>query len=267
MPDGGGGQPSYTQVQKTDSAPWSGQQPYLNNLFTGADGLRQNGQLASGPAPFSGVVPFSNQTEAGLQGIENAATNGQLFPMAQQQAESTLRGDYLQQGNPNLQGVVDRIGRSIQPNIDAAFAGAGRTSSGSHSNAYASALADAAAPLAYQDYATERQNQMGLATNPQLLAQIQTAPYQMLQQVGAAREGQAGAQLQEQLQNWNLQQTQPARNIAAYGSLVNGGNFGSSVSQQTPIYSNSAAQYGGLAAGGLGALASLYGSGMLGKWF
>lgn len=248
----GGGETSRIQTSTTSTTPWAQQQNYLLPGFEGAATLKNQGLLAQGAAPFSSVVPLSNQTEASLQGTEAAAGNP-IFGAATGELGKTIAGDYAGAGNPFLSGMIQNVGREIAPQLEARFANSGSAGGSLHATALADALAKAGTNLGFQNYENERGRMLATASNPQLLAQSVTAPSQLLGQVGAAREQQAGAQMQEQLANWQANSSQPARNLAAYMGLI-GGNYGQTTTQQQPIYSNNLATYGGLGLGlaGLG---------------
>src|SRR5688572_12882463 len=92
-----------TTVQ--NSSPWSGVQ---DSLKFGFDQARQNYDSSS-PSyfPNSTVVPFSNQTETGLSGIENRAMQGSALNQgAKDLTQSTLNGDFLSAGNPYFQNMT-----------------------------------------------------------------------------------------------------------------------------------------------------------------
>lgn len=82
-----------TQTVTEKSDPWSGAQPYITDVLSKArDQSNAGGQYY----PFSTVVPFSDQTKAGLAGYEGEATT-QAQALTQGSAEhahKTLAGDY-----------------------------------------------------------------------------------------------------------------------------------------------------------------------------
>jgi hypothetical protein len=130
-------------------------------------------------------VPPTQQTLQGLAGQEALGT------LAQQQMAATLGGQYL---NPFLSPLIQNTAGNIYTNVAQQFSGAGRTPGSPMSQQQAlSQVAQAALPLAFQEYGTERGRQLGLATQlpsvfqtgQQLEAiqrQQQLAPYQALQQ-------------------------------------------------------------------------------------
>ncbi len=80
-------------------------------------------------------------------------------------------------------------------------------------------------------------------------------PSQQLQQVGQAREGLAGAQLQEGMDRFQFGQNERDNALSRFMSIMGGGSQGGSSTQQQPIYGQSPW------ATGLGAASSLAGIG------
>ncbi len=208
-------------------------------------------------ADFDTVVPFSTQTEAALQLGEARALNGSaLDDQAIDTILSTARGDFVGADNPAFNAFADRLTGDIGSRINAQFAGAGRTGSPANNEALGRGIGDALAPVAFQNFQTERQNQLEAARFLPELAQIDFTNIDRLGQVGAAREGQEGARIQDQINRFNFEQLEPRQRIAEVLALVGGGQFGSVQTQNQPVFSNSGAQ----ALGGLASLASIFGS-------
>ena len=170
----GGGQTTTQSVQ-----PYAAAQPALNQIISEA------GQLyAQGPQAAGYVAP-TTQTLTGL------AQQEQLGTAAQQQLAATLGGQYL---NPFLSPLIQKSAGDIYTNVAQQFSGAGRTpTSPLAQQQVTSQVAQAALPLAFQQYDQERARQLGIATRApsllqtgQQLEQIQRqqnlAPAQALQQ-------------------------------------------------------------------------------------
>lgn len=260
---GGGDSSPQVVTQKTDTSPWEPQQEHLKDIFSEAQGLYQS----DGPQyfPDSTVVDFSPQSQQALQMTENRALSGSpLREEAVNQNLATVRGDYLAQGNPFLQGaynqaanvITDQFNNEVAPGIDSQFAGSGRMGSGLYANARNRAedtlgrnLTEMGERMSYNNYANERQNQMAAM---QMAPQMAMTDYQdaaQLANVGAARESQAQAQLQDRVNRFNFEQQTPWDKLARYSGLVSGG-YGSQGTQSTPVYTNNAANFlGGAAAG------------------
>ena len=172
----GGGQ---QQVTSQSVTPYAAAEPALSQI------LSEAGQLYGQGVAGTGYVSPTTQTLEGLAGQETLARG------AQQQLAATLGGNYL---NPFLSPLIQKTAGDVYTNVAQQFTGAGRTPSSPMAQQQALAqVAQAALPLAFQEYGAERQRQLGLATQlPSLFqtgqqlealqAEQQLAPYQALQQ-------------------------------------------------------------------------------------
>lgn len=232
-----------TSTVTTNQEPWTAQQPYLRRGFAEAEGL-----LDQGPQTY-----YPGQTVADTDPV---TTQGQDAMLGGAQASNMLRnatvaGGFLDQGNPYFQGMVGQIGNAIRPQIDSAFASSGRLGSGAHANAFASALADKAGNLAFQNYGVERQNQIAAGQD--------YSPYQAYMQVGQQRQGQQQALNNDALQRWNFEQNAPQQSLNNFMNVVGNRSYGGTGTQMTPYTSNPTMQMlgtGASLAGALGQLAS-----------
>ena len=171
---GGGGQSSAQSVQ-----PYSAAEPALAQI------LSEAGTIYGQGAGAAGYVQPTQQTLQGLAGQELLGT------AAQQQMAATLGGQYL---NPFLSPLIQKTAADITTGVQSQFSGAGRTpTSPMAQQAALGQVAQAALPLAFQEYGQERARQLGVAqrvptlfqTGQQLEAlqrQEQLAPAQALQQ-------------------------------------------------------------------------------------
>lgn len=231
-------------IQKSD--PWSGQQPYLTNVFQNAAQLYGSGPWTSYPGQT--VAPIQPQTYQSL-GLEQArALSGSPVTSSAQNYDTNLfSGNYLSAGNPYFQNMVGQVGQSIMPQIQSNFALNGRTGSGAEANAFADALTREAGQLAFQNYGQERglQNQ-ALWTAPTLANQ----DYQDISALGDV-----GSQLQNLQQGYinadinRFTQTQqlPYQQLAQYSSLIGNPVMPGTTSTQQPFFTNplgSAMQFG-----------------------
>lgn len=251
-------------TQKSSNEPPDFQKPFITK------GLHEAERLYDSQAPeyFPGqtFVPFSPETETALdQQAARAQGGNPLNPAAQSVAFDTLGGAYLG-GNPFFQGafdaqvrpMVEQYTQQIAPGIDSSFAGAGRYGSNAYATArntadesFGRALADTAGKLAYQNYDQERgrqQEAMGIA--PQL-ANIDYTDIQQLANVGAAREAQAGTEMQADINRFNFEQQKPFDKLAQYMALISGG-YGSQGTTTQPVFSSPGASFLGGAATGAG---------------
>ena len=175
----GGGSSGGNQATTQSVQPYAAAQPALNQIISEAGNLYGQGVQASG------YVAPTQQTLTGL------AQQEQLGTAAQQQLSATLGGQYL---NPFLSPLIQKTAGDIYTNVAQQFSGAGRTpTSPLAQQQVTSQVAQAALPLAFQEYGAERQRQLGVAervpsllTTGQQLEQIQRqqnlAPAQALQQ-------------------------------------------------------------------------------------
>ena len=173
----GGGSSGGTTTQAV--TPYAAAEPQLGQILSEAQQLYGQGVGAAG------YVPPTQQT---LQGL---AAQEQLGTAAQQQLAATLGGQYL---NPFLAPLIQKTGADIATSVQSQFSGAGRTPTSPMAQQQAlSQVAQAALPLAFGQYETERARQLGIAqrapsllqTGQQLEAlqrQQQLAPAQALQQ-------------------------------------------------------------------------------------
>lgn len=191
----GGGSSGGGQTQTTTQQPYAPAQPALNQIISEAGKIYQQGPAAAG------YVAPTTQTTQGLAGMETMAN------AAQQQLADTLSGQYL---NPFLQPLIQKTAGDIYSNVAGQFSGAGRTpGSPLMQNQVTQQVAQAALPLAMQQYNLERANQLGIA---------QRTP--QLTQVGAALE--------------NIQRQQ---NMAPFGALQQYGGMVSPIASGFPIQS------------------------------
>lgn len=240
----GGGQSGTSVAQQNSDVPaWK--QPYVTQGYNSALANLSNPQQYY---PGQTVVPFSAQTENALTGIENKATAGSpLLGASQDNLLATLRGDFL---DPTTNPAFQKASQGIQAQVGSMFNGAGRYGSGAMANQGREALTD----LAAKTYLGERQNQMtGLSLAP-TINNLGYSDLERLAQVGATREGKAGAELQDQISRWNFAQQEPSNALARYMQIIAGGSGGQTTTTTSPIYSNPLATGLGSAA----ALASIY---------
>jgi len=175
----GGGSSGGNQATTQGVTPYAAAEPALGQILSEATNLYGQGVGAAG------YVPPTQQTLTGLAQQETMAG------AANQQLAATLGGQYL---NPFLSPLIQRTAQDITTGVQSQFSGAGRTPTSPMAQQTALAqVAQAALPLAFQEYGSERGRQLGLATQlPTLLQtgqqleaiqrQQQLAPSQALQQ-------------------------------------------------------------------------------------
>lgn len=141
---------------KTKNEPWAPAQPYILK------------NLAQQDAVFQSTQPQLEQF-AGMQ----RDTYGRLAPGAEQGISGaqglvnrTLNGDFLN-GNPYLDAILGKTRQSVTDGVDSQFSAAGRYGSGMHAGILARELADAENQARFNNYAMERQNQIGAVDQAQ----------------------------------------------------------------------------------------------------
>jgi hypothetical protein len=201
------------------------------------------------------------------QGLAGGANLGESIGMMRQ----TARGDFLG-GSPGLSGAIERALDPVEERMQALQSGAGRYGSGYGQKAAADAMGRVAADVAYQDYASERANQLAAqqnlaalqeaqygsqlrgmgalgqiseadiqrrlaaAGNAAGMAELDYADLARLGAVGGAREAQSQAELQADIERFNMEQQQPLMSLANYMATVQGGTVGGQ--STTPVFRN-----------------------------
>jgi hypothetical protein len=175
----GGGSSGGNQTTAQSVQPYSAAEPALGQILSEATNLYGQGVGAAG------YVPPTQQTLTGL------AQQEAMAGAANQQLAATLGGQYL---NPFLSPLIQKTAQDITTGVQSQFSGAGRTPTSPLAQQTAlGQVAQAALPLAFNQFNTERGRQLGIATQaPSLLQtgqqleaiqrQQQLAPSQALQQ-------------------------------------------------------------------------------------
>ena len=186
--------------------------------------------------PFPTTVGFSPESEMALDMVRDRALDPNSLTAQSQ--------NVVQQ---NLMGTNPLMSMAFQPVVDtieSRFSKAGRYGSGANQSALASGLA----PIAYK----AQQDALRMAPN------IQNLDAQQLAKVGGAREADAMATLQSDIERFNFEQNVDDQRLANYLSLVGGGTVGSNTAQ--PVFRNRGMSALGGALGGA-QLANLAGFG------
>ena len=216
---GGGAQTVNTQVNPPAYA-----MPFLQ--FGLSQAKQQFDSDLPGYYPGSTVVGFSPESEMALTGIRDRALDpNSLTAQTQGVVQQNLMGT-----NPLAMAAF----RPVIDSVQSQFAKSGRYGSGANQQALASALAPAALQA----------QQAAIAQAPQM----QNMDLQQLAAVGAAREGQAEAELADDVARFNFEQNIDAQKLRDYMALVGGGTIGSQNIQ--PVFRNPAASALGGALGG-----------------
>lgn len=208
---------------KTTMPKW--QEDYIRSGLANNNLLYNTGQLGQ----VAALDPITMQGIAGIAGpgATDPYKNIQSYLMNQMQSSSgadgsvtgpagdylgkVLRGEYLDEGNPYMQGIIDRMGEDTRAAVGSQYGTLGRTGSGAEARALAEQIADGSNKVRYQNYGDER-DRMGSAASTYLDQQNANRNYG-LNAAGAA------AGIQGDLLN-------------AYGQQVNAGNMIRDYNQQ-----------------------------------
>lgn len=264
---------SDTQTTTQENAPWAPAQDALKGILGQAGNLYNRG---SQYAPFSTVVPFSNQSEQALQGIEQRAQAGNPLYTQGQAAltggldtlQRTASGEMLN-SNPYLSDMFNAMSGDVTDAVNSQFSAYGRTGSPAHAGVMTKELGNLASQIWGQDYQRERQNQLSAAGQmPGYTSAIpgyQQAGYNDLNAlagVGAAREGKAGETLQDLLNRWNFEQESPWQNLTRYAGLAQGiGGMGGTGTNTQTVQMSPLSQLTSLLSAGAGAYKAYSGAG------
>ena len=274
MGKGGGG--STTTVQKAD--PWSGQQPYLTEVFQQASNLYHNGQMAPDYYPGQTVAGQSDWTKQAMQMQADRAQNGSpLIDNASSAMNNITTGNALagnqglntlnqlsSEDNPYVDSLYNRANSQVQASLDSNFSRAGRYGSGAHE----AVSADAANNLASQMYGSlwdKRANaaqaagqlyntgvgQQVVAGNAaQNLANQAYTDAAALSEAGGMKDDYQQQLINAAIDRWNYQQQQPLTALSNYNQLIQGSYGGTSTT--TGQVNSGGSRLGNVAGGALG---------------
>ena len=227
----------------------------IQGLFPGAYSEIMNRPTTYYPGQT--YANFAPETEQALQATAARASSGSpLAGAAQQTMLDTLNGNFLAQGNPYMQGMMDRFSDQITSAVGDQFAGAGRTiGSPAETQTWTREIANAMAPYAFNQYGQERgfmQQAAGMAPE---LSGLDYADLSMLRGVGSEREALAQRGIDEAVARHDYTQQEPFQRYQQMANiLLGGGALGSTQKQSTP--GAGPLEYAGMGMEGLGALGS-----------
>lgn len=246
---GDGGSRTRNVEQTTSTEPPEYAKPYLEDVLSEAKTEFESDRPSYYPG--STIADRSPQSELALQMTESAALGGSpLVGQAQDLAGATMRGDFLNAGNPYFQGAVDAATKPVISSVQSQFARGGRLGSGANQDVVARAVGDISSKMAYDNYARERAAQERAIGMVPGLREMDFADARKIAGVGAARDAEAQARLQADIDRFNFGQNVGRQKLGDYAALVRGGTFGGTQTNVTPQFYNPAANYLGL---GLGA--------------
>jgi hypothetical protein len=248
---GGGGTvsvPTTAQTVTTNTAPWSGQQPYLSFGFQQAQDLYNQG----GPQYFPGQTLASlapQMTQAIAATTQRALDGSPLVTAAQNTLTGLENGQFLSAGNPYFQQMFQNVANAVTPAVTQSFEGNGRYGSGAYANALSSALAQQAGNLAYQNYSQGLNDLLQGARLAPTLANQDYVDLGQLASAGSTQQGLDQQQINAAIDRYNYNQNLPYNTLANYMRMIQG-NYGSSSTQTTQQSVNPIAGSLGFGSGG-----------------
>jgi hypothetical protein len=230
MADGG------SQQSTTSVGPPAYAQPYITgNPKKGIPGVLPEAAAwyqSSTPSyyPNSTVAGFTPAQLAAQQATLNAATNNlapnDLSAAGGNALLSTVRGDYVNAGNPYLGAVTDSVMSQVLPAVKGQAELAGRFGSGAEAQALTTAATNALAPYAFNTYNQERSNQLNAANaiNPYLSGQqaMQYGNIGQIAGVGGQQQAMNQADISAAIQKFNFEQNTPLMKLQNYAQLAYG---------------------------------------------
>jgi len=231
----GGGGGGSTTTNEIDPKVW----PYAQNV------LDEGKRLYEGGAPeyYGGQTyldPNSQQQQAMQQMTANANVNSGMLQNATDLNNQMIQGDFLQ-NNPNFDAVMNTAGRkatdiynNAMTNTNSQASMSGRYGSDAHSRMasnnsanLAQSLSDTAGQYAYQNYATERGNQINAMNNSQNIAKGQQVGANNLMNVGNMQAGFDQTALNADIARHDYGQNADMQHLNNWANIVNGVPMGS----------------------------------------
>lgn len=246
------------QTTTSNSEPWSGAQPALNKALTGAQNLYDagvGGQVLTG----STVVPYSPNTEFGMNAISNAARSnangaglsGQYqdvigrggFNAAQQNALDNTRAVANSSFDINSDPAFQQVFNKTAEGVNLMASAAGRYGSpGAHQGTLARELGDLGARQ-YQNWQARKdaanQNLFGMGqqgfSNLGTAYTGMSAPAQDMMMLGTMDEDLSTRKMNDQLRIFNEQQNLPWEQVSRLNAIASGaGSLGGTTRQTQP---------------------------------
>ena len=119
-----------------------------------------------------GLNAVSSQVSNLLPGLQKKYDQGNgMLNAAEKYGQGVLGGQYLKQGNPYLNSMIDATNRNVTNQVGAAYGSRGSFGGTAWQQGLTNQLAEAQNALRYGDYSQERQNQQqAMSAAPQMAA-------------------------------------------------------------------------------------------------
>ena len=213
--------------------------PYVRDALSKQQALYNQGA----PSYYGGQTyldPNSQQQQAINQMTANYDVNAPMLQNATNLNNQMIQGDFLQ-NNPNFDAVMNTAGRkatdlynNAMTNTNSQASMSGRYGSDAHakmasnnSSNLAQSLADTAGQYAYQNYATERGNQINAMNNAGAIAGNQNIGAQNLMNVGNMQAGFDQTALNADIARHDYGQNAQQQHLSNYTNAVWGAPGGS----------------------------------------
>jgi len=216
--------------------------PYVKDALSQQQNLYNQGA----PEYYGGQTyldPNSQQQSAINQMTANANVNNPMLQNSTNLNNQMIQGDFLQ-NNPNFDAVMNTAGRkatdlynNAMTNTNSQASMSGRYGSDAHakmasnnSSNLAQSLADTAGQYAYQNYATERGNQINAMNNAGQIANNQNIGAQNLMNAGNMQAGFDQTALNADIARHDYGQNAQQQHLSNYTNAVWGAPSGSTSS-------------------------------------
>ena len=213
--------------------------PYVRDALSKQQALYNQGA----PEYYGGQTyldPNSQQQSAINMMTANANVNDPMLQNSTNLNNQMIQGDFLQ-NNPNFDAVMNTAGRkatdlynNAMTNTNSQASMSGRYGSDAHarmasnnSSNLAQSLADTAGQYAYQNYATERGNQINAMNNAGTIAGNQNIGAQNLMNAGNAQAGFDQTALNADIARHDYGQNAQQQHLSNYTNAVWGAPMGS----------------------------------------
>lgn len=238
-----------TATSTSETEPWSEQIPFLKYGMDEAARLYQQ----EGPQfyPGSTVAPFSaEQNQAFGLGTDRALSGNATMGAAEGFAQDTLSGKYLN-SNPYDDAVFQNIQSKVMPAVNSQFMNSGRTGSNLHGDTMTRALTESYAPYASQQYNMGLDRMGQAASMAPVFAANDYQDLAALEAIGMQKQGLGQRELDDAVKRYSYYQDLPYNKLGQFLNNI-GGNYGGTVTSQTPYYQPS--MFGQIAGAGMGLL-------------
>lgn len=215
-----------SKTQTTTSEPWSGQQPYLRDLF-----LRAQEQSQTPIQYYQGrsVAPLSQSQQQAISFAQNrpSFSSSHLMGSANSLLGDTMSGKYLNpESNPYLGHFVNKAFEQTLPQYDTSATQAGRYGSDAWANMKGRAMGDITSNIYGGAYDAERNRQMQAAGLMPQFGQLSLNEgqqmFDMLQKAGGLERGYEQDTIDAAMKKWQFEQLEPWQRLGLLSSLVSG---------------------------------------------